>query len=105
LELESAEVRAAERWIGVVGEMEALFPGAGDNVSTDNAVRRMGRTYGVNEEDIASEDEVAAKRQQRAQEIQRQQALEAAQTTAQGYSQMTKAPEKGSAAEQLSGKK
>lgn len=103
LELESAEVRAAERWIGVVGEMEEVFPGAADNISTDNAVRRMGRTYGVNEEDIASEEEVAQKRQQRAQEAQRQQALETAQVAAQGYGQTVKAPEKGSAAEQLQG--
>lgn len=101
LALKSSEVRASQQWIEVVSVMEDVFPGAKDNVDSDSAIRRMGRTFGVNEEDIATEEEVTVKREARAEELQRQQALEMAQLAAQGYSQTTKAPEEGSAAGQI----
>jgi hypothetical protein len=101
--LEDAEVRASRQWIGVLGEMSTV-PGLEsvvDNISPDSTARRMGRVYGVNEQDIATEEEVAAKRQARAEALQAQQALEVTQTAAAAYGQTTKAPEQGSAAEQL----
>jgi hypothetical protein len=100
---QNAEVRASQQWIGVVGEMEQFLPGAIDNIDVDDAVRRMARVFGVNEEDIASTEQVAAKREQRRQEAERQRALEAAQVAGQTYGQTTRAPEEGSAAEQMAG--
>jgi hypothetical protein len=105
---QNAEVSASQQWIGTVAEMEATSPafaGSADNINVDKAVRRMGRIFGVNENDIATEQEVKAKRDQRRQELERQKALEAAQVTAGAYGQTTKAPEKGSAAEKMSGVK
>jgi hypothetical protein len=103
LALKSSEVRASQQWIAAVGAMEEISPGIKDNVDFDSAVRRMARSFGVNEEDIATEEEVAAKREARAQQLAQKQALEMAQAAAQGYSQTTKAPEEGSVAEQVIG--
>jgi hypothetical protein len=105
---QNAEVSASQQWIGTVAEMEVsspAFAGSADNINVDKAVRRMGRIFGVNEGDIATEQEVKVKRDQRRQELERQKALEAAQVTAGAYGQTTKAPEKGSAAEKISGAK
>jgi len=96
---QDAEVRASQQWIAVVGEMEAIMPGSIDNIDQDDAIRRIGRALGVNEEDIASMEQVKAKREERRAELERQQALEAAQVAAGAYGQTTKAPEEGSAAE------
>ncbi|KKL51766.1 hypothetical protein LCGC14_2292190, partial [marine sediment metagenome] len=62
LELRSQQAKAFQEWVFFVGEMEATFPGATDNVDPDDAVMRMGRTLGVNAEDMASEEERDEKR-------------------------------------------
>lgn len=101
---QNAEVTASQQWIGTVAEMESTsssFAGASDNINVDKAVRRMGRVFGVNEADIATEEERDAKREQRRQDAERERALEAAQVAAGAYGQTTKAPESGSAAEQM----
>ena len=100
---QSSEVSAAQQWIGTIIEMEQseAFAGASDNINVDKTVRRMGRVFGVNEDDIAAEEEVEAKRAARQAAQEKQQALEAAQVAAGAYGQTTKAPEPGSAAEQL----
>lgn len=101
---QDSEVRASMRWVGAVAEMAQSTPGfAGvtDNVNPDKTSRRWGRVMGVNEDDIATEEEVEAKREQRRQEAEQQKALEAAQVAAGAYGQTTKAPEPGSAAEQI----
>ena len=102
---QDAEVRGSQQWIGIVGEMENIpaFEGVADNVNSDNAVRRMARVFGANEDDIASEEIVEQKRMARQAERERQKALEAAQVAAQSYGQTTKAPESGSKAEQIQG--
>jgi hypothetical protein len=96
LALQSGEVEASQQWISILGEIELIEPGTKDNVDFDSAVRRMARTFGVNEEDIASQEEVAEKREARAQAQQQQQLMEAAQVAGQANQGLAKAPEEGS---------
>jgi len=100
---QNAEVRASQQWMFTMAELEQFFPGITDNVDVDDSARRMARVFGVNEEDIASEEQRDAKRMQRQQDLQRQKALETAAVAAQTYGQTTKAPEEGSAAETIKG--
>ena len=103
LELRSQQAKAFQEWVLFVGEMESAFPGAVDNVDADDAVMRMGRTLGVNEEDMASDEERADKREARALQEQQRLALETAQVAGQANQGLAKAPEKGSPAEALMG--
>ncbi len=99
LELRSQQSKAFQEWAFVVGELESVFPGATDNVDSDDAVMRLGRTLGVNTEDMASEEQRDAKREQRALDKQQQLALQAAQVAGQANQGLAKAPEEGSPAE------
>jgi hypothetical protein len=99
LELRSQQARAFQEWAAFVGEMDTVFPGAVDNVDSDDAIVRMGRTFGVNEEDIATTEERDEKREERARRLQQKEMVEAAQAGAQAYQSATKAPEEGSPAE------
>ncbi len=101
LELRSQQAKAFQEWALFVGEMEATFPGATDNVDPDDAIMRMGRTFGVNTEDMASEEEREEKRRIRQAEKEAQLALQMAQVGGQAYGQTTGAPEEGSPAEAL----
>jgi len=103
LELRSQQSKAFQEWAYVVGELEAVFPGATDNVDSDDAIMRMGRTLGVNTEDMASEEQRNAKREARALKEQQQLELAAMQAGGQAYGQTTASPEEGSAAESLMG--
>jgi len=103
LELRSQQAKAFQEWVAFVGGMEEIFPGATDNVDSDDAIMRMGRTFGVNAEDMATEEEREAKREARRQQQEQQLALQAAQTGSQAYQGATKAPESGSPAELLMG--
>jgi len=103
LELRSQQAKAFQEWAGFVGEMEAVFPGAVDNVDPDDAIIRMGRTFGVNAEDMASEEERNEKRRLRAEKEQQRLELEMAQIAGPAYQAATKAPEEGSPAEALMG--
>ncbi len=105
LELRSQQSKAFQEWAFVVGELEAQFPGATDNVDSDDAIMRLGRTLGVNTEDMASEEQRDAKREQRALKEQQQLALQATQVAGQAYGQTTGAPEEGSVAEAVVGAK
>jgi len=101
---QNSEVSASQRTIGIVAELEASSPSfanAMDNFDIDKTVRRWGRIEGMNEFDLAPEDVRDAKREQRQKQIAEQKALEVAQVAAGAYGQTTKAPEKGSAAEQM----
>ncbi len=101
LELRSQQAKAFQEWVSFVGEMESVFPGATDNVDPDDAIMRMGHTFGVNAEDMSSKEERDAKREIREQRRQERLALEAAQVASQAYQGATKAPEEGSPAEAL----
>ena len=103
LELRSQQAKAFQEWVSFVGEMESVFPGAVDNVDPDDAIVRMGRTFGVNTEDIASEEERDEKRRIRQAKEEAALALQIAQTAGQAYGQTTAAPEEGSPAELVMG--
>lgn len=103
LALRSQQAKGFQQWAAFVGEMEQVFPGVKDNIDADSAVRRMGETFGVNMEDIATIEERDEKRRVRMEQQQQQQALEMAQAAAQGYGQTTKSPEEGSAAGEIMG--
>ena len=103
LALRNHETKAFMQWAGVVGEMESIFPGAKDNINSDAAIRRMGTSFGVNIDDMATEEEVAAKRQARAQQEAAMQAAQAAEVASKAYKDTTGAPEAGSPAEALMG--
>jgi hypothetical protein len=99
---QSSEIEASQQWVATLGQAsEFLGPAILDNIDQDDMARRMARVWGVNEEDIASTEQLAEKRAARQQELERQQAMEMAQMAAQSYGQTTKAPEEGSAAEQI----
>lgn len=101
LELRSQQAKAFQEWVEFVGGMEEVFPGATDNVDSDDAIMRMGRTFGVNEEDMATEAERDEKRAERQRKLELQETLAAAQAGGQAYQDSTKAPEAGSPAEAL----
>ena len=103
LELRSQQAKAFQEWVFFVGEMEARFPGSTDNVDPDDAVMRMGRTFGVNTEDMSSDEERDEKRRIRQVQQEAQMALQMAQVGGQAYGQTTGAPEEGSPAEALMG--
>lgn len=101
LALRSQQANAFQQFAVFVGEMEGVFPGVKDNINEDKAVRRMGRAFGVNEEDLATKEEVVAKRQARAQQLQQQQAAQMAAIAAKGYKDTSQAAESGSPAAEL----
>ena len=103
LEMRSQQTKAFQEWVSVVGNMEAVFPGATDNVDSDDAIMRMGRTFGVNAEDMASEEQREEKRRIRAEQEQAKLALQVAQVAGQANQGLAKAPEEGSPAEALMG--
>lgn len=103
LELRSQQSKAFQEWAFIVGELESVFPGATDNVDSDDAIMRLGRTLGVNSEDLASEEQRKEKRETRALEKQQQLELQTAQIAGQAYPGTTKAPESGSPAEAVMG--
>lgn len=103
LTLKSEQTRGFQEWAVVVGQIAAQFPesGAADNIDFDDAIPRMGRTLGVNAEDISTEEERAGKRQARQQLQQQQQLLMAAQVAGGAIKDTSKKPEEGSPAEEL----
>lgn len=103
LELRSQQAKAFQEWVSFVGNMESVFPGAVDNVDPDDAIMRMGRTFGVNEEDMSSTEERDEKRRIRQAKEDARLALQTAQVAGQAYGQTTAAPEEGSAAEVVMG--
>ena len=98
LELRSQQAKAFQEWAFVVGELEAVFPGAVDNVDSDDAIQRLGRTLGVNTEDMSSEEQRLEKREARALKEKQKLELEVIQAGGAAYGQTTTAPEEGSAA-------
>lgn len=103
LELRSQQSKAFQEWAFVVGELETQFPGAIDNVDSDDAIMRLGRTLGVNTEDMASEQQREDKREARALKEQQALDLQIAQIAGQAFAGTTKAPEEGSLAEVVTG--
>jgi hypothetical protein len=101
--LKSEQARGFQEWINFVGGAATAFPDKHleDNVDFDDAIPRIGRTFGVNVEDITSSEERDTIRQNRAQDLQQQKMMMAAQAASKSYKDATGAPEEGSPAEAL----
>ena len=98
LELKSHQARGAKQWVLDIGEMAQLDPNVLDVPNFDSITKRLGNTYGVNSNDMNSEDVVEAKRQARAEAQQKAEAMQMAQMAAEGYGKVSGAPEEGSPA-------
>jgi len=101
--LKSEQARGFQEWSMFVGQLSAAFPekNIADNIDFDDAIPRMGRTFGVNIEDISTLEERDSKRQARQQQLQQQQMLAAAQAGSQAYKNSSGSAEAGSPAEAL----
>jgi len=101
LALKSEQARGFQEWLNFVGQANTAFPEQhiDDNIDFDDAIPRMGRTFGVNIEDMATEEEREAKRQARAQKLQQQEMMMAAQAAGKAYKDASGSPEEGSPAE------
>ena len=99
--LKSEQARGFQEFVNFVGAVNAAFPElyVGDNLDLDDALPRIGRTFGVNIEDVSTVEERTAKRQARQQKIQQREALEASQAASQSYKNASGAAEDGSPAE------
>ncbi len=103
LALQDQHVEAFDLWLDMVTRMAEVKPNSVDNIDFDEASRDVGRFMGVKESHIKPIKVRDEEREALAKAQQAQAELEAAQVAAQGYGQTTKAPEPGSAAEQLTG--
>ena len=103
LALKSEQARGMQEWLNFVSGAHAAFPEQhiDDNVDFDDAIPRIGLTFGVNVEDISTPEERDAKRAARAQKQQAQEQLIAAQAGAKAYKDGSKSAEEGSPAEAL----
>jgi len=101
LALKSEQARGFQEWLNFVGQAHAQFPekNVDDNIDFDDAIPRMGRTFGVNIEDMATVEERDAKREKRAKDIQEQKAMMAAQAAGKAYKDASGSPGEGSPAE------
>lgn len=101
--LKSEQARGFQEWINFVGAATQAFPDKHleDNVDFDDAIPRLGRTFGVNVEDITSSEERDGIRQNRAQDLQQQKMMMAIQAGGKAYKDTSGAPEEGSPAEAL----
>lgn len=103
LALRNQQANAFQQFAAFVGELDVLFPGEkpSDNIHPDRATRRMGRAFGVNEEDMTTEEERTAKRQARAEQLRQQQMAQMAQVASKSYKEMSGAAEEGSPSAEL----
>jgi len=101
LALKSEQARGFQEWLNFVGQAHAQFPEkhVDDNIDFDDAIPRMGRTFGVNIEDMATVEERDAKREKRAKDLQEQKAMMAAAAASKAYKDASGSPEEGSPAE------
>lgn len=105
LALKSEQARGFQEWLAFVAQAHTAFPeeGIADNIDFDDAIPRMGRTFGVNVEDMATAEERDAKREIRRQELEAEKMAMAAQAAGQAYKDTAGAPEEGSPAKAILG--
>lgn len=101
LALKSQQSRGALQTIEFGASIAEIFPEALDNVKIDKVFRDVGRTFGMKEEHLATEDEVQEKRDERQRQQEAAQAAQMAQLAAQGYKDTNQAPEAGSPAQEV----
>ncbi len=105
LALKSEQARGFQEWLAIVGQAHQLFPEKQipDNIDFDDAFQRMGRSLGVNTEDMTSIEERESIRQARAQREQAREALMAAQAAGKAYKDMSGQADPNSPAAQIVG--
>lgn len=101
--LKNQQARGFQQFMVWLGAMEEIIPGSVDYIDAPGAIRRQGRSFGINEEDLATDDEVAEKKKGRAEAQQKLEAAQAAEVASSAYQKTSKAAEAGSPAEQLVG--
>ncbi len=101
LALKDQQARGFMQFAAVIGELNETFPEAKDNINIDEAMPDLAESFGVNTLHIATAEQRDEKRRIRAQDIAAQKALQAAQVAGDAYKKGVKAPEPGSASEQL----
>ena len=103
MQLKNWQAQGALNWMAQGAELKQSFPGIDDNIDVDSAFRRVGESYGVATEDMATTDDVNQRREVRAQQVAQEQAMKMAEMAGKAYPGTTKAPEAGSPAEALVG--
>jgi len=102
LALKEQQSDALQRFAQFSFGMEQVIPNfTVDNINIDRAGRRMATTFGVNENDLNTEEEREVIRQDRLQRQQIQESLMAAQSASKAYKDGSKKADDGSPAEQL----
>jgi len=101
LALEDQQSKGGQYWVEALGGVSELFPGVTDNINSDQWARDLGESLGVKSTHIKPIDERDEEREMRAAQQQAMQQMEMAQAGAEAYGKTTKAPEEGSAAEQM----
>ncbi len=99
--LRNQQSRGFQQFVQFLAGMAAMYPDAPDYIDEEGAIRRMGRSFGINEEDLATPEQVADKRRKREAEKQALIAAQAAQVGAEAYSKTSKKAEEGSLAESV----
>lgn len=82
LAIRQAESAAADRMVERASALEAVAPGALDNIDLDEYIRVTGRNDGVSEKLLRSKDDRDSLRKQKAEAMQQQAQLEQAKTAA-----------------------
>jgi hypothetical protein len=103
LAMRDQQSRAFVQFADLVSALDPVFPGAKDVVNIDRALPDIGFTFGLKVEHLNTQEEIDEIRRVRAEDLAEQKAMELAQMAAQGYGQITKAPESGSLAEIATG--
>jgi hypothetical protein len=101
--LRNQQSRGFQQFVQFLAGMEQIIPGSVDYIDEAGSIRRMGRSFGINEEDLATPEQVAEKRRKRAEEAAKLQMAQAVQVGADAYKSTSKKPESGSLAEQMVG--
>jgi len=101
LALRNQQAKGFQQFAGFLMDMSQIIPEAPDYLDAKNAIPRMGRAFGVNEEDIATEEEREAKRKTREQEKQAMMAMQAGMAAAESYNKAGKKAEEGSLADKV----
>ena len=103
LTIKGEQARGFQEFALQVGQLSALFPDEhlSDHIDFDESIPRMGRTLGVNIEDISTIEQREIKREKRQQMQQQMLAMQMAQAAGKAYKDGSKEPEPNSPASQL----
>jgi hypothetical protein len=97
------QARGFERAMGMMGQIQPVFPAIFDYVDMGRTMPDVLTTYGMKSEHLATAEEIMAKQQKRNQDEQEQKAAMAAQVAGKAYKDTQQKPEEGSPAAELMG--